>query len=69
MTDLTDQEKKILIKMQIEQETDQKSGVSYIMMVDPGEEKEQEALQNKLRKRRELSDNILEVTVLFLSMA
>ena len=63
MTDLTDQEKKLLIKMQIEEETVQKSGVSYIMMMDPGEEKEREALKNKLRKRKELSDKILEVTV------
>ena len=40
MTDLTDQKKKLLIKMQIEEESDQKSGVSYIRMMDPGEVKE-----------------------------
>ena len=55
MTDLTEQEKKLLIKMQIEEESDQKSGVSYIRMM-------REALkEQKLRKRRELSEKILEV--------
>ena len=64
MTDLTDQEKKLLIKMQIEEETDHKSGVSYIMMVDPDEEKEREALKEKLKKRKEVTDEILEVDFL-----
>ena len=62
MTDLTDKEKKLLIKMMLEEHSVQ-SGVR----IDPDEEKEREALREKLRERREMSDKILEVENSYLS--
>ena len=62
MTDLTEQEKKLLLKMMMEEHNDQ-SGV----MIDPDEGKEREALTKKLMERREMSDKILEVKYSYLS--
>ena len=56
--DLTDQEKKLLMKMRLEEKEIHQSPVPY---ADPNEEKKREELKEKLRRRKEIIDRFLEV--------
>ena len=56
--DLTDQEKKLLMKMRLEEKEIHQSPVPY---TDPNEEKMREELKEKLRRRKEIIDRFLEV--------
>ena len=59
---LTDQEKKLLVKMRLEGDNIYKSTVFY-NFTDPFEEKEREELKEKLRIRERIIDRFLEVDI------
>ena len=58
--DLTDQEKKLLMKMRLEEKEIHQSPVPY-NVTDPNEEKGREELKEKLRRRKEVVNRFLEV--------
>ena len=58
MTDLKDKEKKLWIKMSLEEEEFQQSAPYNV--TDPDEEKEREELMEKLRRRQEIIVRFLE---------
>ena len=60
---LTDREESVLKKMKLEAENVKQSSVSFIIVMDPGEEKEREQLKEKLRKDRDIIECIEEVKV------
>ena len=60
---LTDREESVLKKMKLEAENVKQSSVSFIIVIDPGEEKEREQLKEKLRKDRDIIECIEEVNV------
>ena len=60
---LTDREESVLKKMKLEAENVKQSSVSYIIVMDPGEEKEREQLKEKLRKDRDIIERLEEVKV------
>ena len=60
---LTDREETMLKKMKLEAENVKQSSVSFIIVMDPGEEKEREQLKEKLRKDRDIIECIEEVKV------
>ena len=62
MMHLTDQEKKLLVKMRLEGDNIYESTVSY-NYTDPFEEKEREKLKEKLRIREKIIDRFLEVDI------
>ena len=63
IVNLTDREESVLKKMKLEAENVKQSSVSYIIVMDPGEEKEREQLKEKLRKDRDIIECIEEVNV------
>ena len=60
---LTDREETMLKKMKLEAENVKQSSVSFIIVMDPGEEKEREQLKEKLRKNRDIIKRLEEVKV------
>ena len=58
---LTDREETMLKKMKLEAENVKQSSVSFIIVMDPGEEKEREQLKEKLRKDRDIIERLEEV--------
>ena len=63
IVNLTDREESVLKKMKLEAENVKQSSVSFIIVMDPGEEKEREQLKEKLRKDRDIIECIEEVNV------
>ena len=63
IVNLTDREESVLKKMKLEAENVKQSSVSYIIVMDLGEEKEREQLKEKLRKDRDIIECIEEVNV------
>ena len=59
--DLTDHEKKLLMKTRLEEKELHQSAVSY-NVTDPNEEQKIEELKEKLRRRKETFDRFLEVS-------
>ena len=55
---LTDREETMLKKMKLEAENVKQSSVSFIIVMDPGEEKEREQLKEKLRKDRDIIERL-----------
>ena len=58
---LTEKEETMLEKMKMESEKIKQSSVSFIIVMDPEEEKERENLKEKLRKDQEIIERIEEV--------
>ena len=58
LMDIPDHEKKLLIKMRLQEEAYHWSGVSY-SVTDPNERKAREELKEKMRKRDEIIQNYL----------
>ena len=58
---LTEKEETMLEKMKMESENIKQSSVSFIIVMDPEEEKERENLKEKLRKDQEIIERIEEV--------
>ena len=58
---LTDREETMLKKMKLEAENVKQSSVSFIIVMDPGEEKEREHLKEKLRKDQDIIKRLEEV--------
>ena len=63
IVNLTDREETVLKKMKLEAENVKQSSVSFIIVIDPGEEKEREQLKEKFRKDRDIIECIEEVNV------
>ena len=59
---LTDREETMLKKMKLEAENVKQSSVSFIIVMDPGEEKEREQLKEKFRKDRDIIKRLEEVS-------
>ena len=58
---LTAREEAMLKQMKMEAENLKQSSVSFIIVMDPKEEKEREMLKEKLRKDRDIIERIEEV--------